>query len=108
MLGEVVGIFKATRQMNKVISIGNLVFYPVETHFNGFGAALLEGVIGNSGSAGIIDLDGRDSLWVAHFFHSSAKGGTIFSIVEKGTKLASVAEAMDFKMVELTRMAPLK
>jgi hypothetical protein len=41
---------------------------PVETHVNhGLGSALFDGVVGNSGSTGIIRLDGVGGLGVANF-----------------------------------------
>ncbi len=68
MFGEIIGIVvKAASPVDDEFAVGNAVFDPVETHVDGFGSALFDGVVGNSGSAGIIGLDGGGSLWVPHF-----------------------------------------
>ena len=88
VLGEVIGIvFEASAPVDEEITLGDAVFDPVEAHVDGFGAALFDGIIGNTGGAGIICLDGRGGLRVTHIFQGGAKGGAVFTVVEEGAEL---------------------
>ncbi len=67
MLGEVIGVVVETAApVDDEFAVGNAIFDPVETHVDGFGSALFDGVVGDSGSTSIIRLDGGRSLWVSH------------------------------------------
>ncbi len=49
VLGEVIGIvFETTAPVDDELAVGDAVFNPVETHVDGFGAALFDGIVGNS------------------------------------------------------------
>ncbi len=68
VLGEVIGIVvETTAPVDDELAVGDAVFNPVETHVDGFGAALFDGIVGNSGGASIIGLDGGGRLRVTHF-----------------------------------------
>jgi hypothetical protein len=62
------------------------VLYPVQTHVDGLGAALLDGVVGDAGSTRIVGLKRSSRLWMAKFFKDNAKHGAILRIVEEGPK----------------------
>ena len=62
------------------------VFDPVETHVDGFGAALFDGVIGDASGASVVGLDWSGRLRVAHFEQCGAEHGGVFGIVEECAK----------------------
>ena len=68
MLGEVVGqVVGSPLPQDGELPLGNSVPDPVEAHVNGFGSALLDGVIGNALGTFIVSDDCCGRLWMAHF-----------------------------------------
>jgi hypothetical protein len=75
-----------------------MVLDPVEVHVNGFGAVLLDSVIGNADSAFVIGLDGHDNLRMLHILKSSAENGTGFAIVEERANFCFAGKRVGFMM----------
>ena len=69
------------------MALADAVADPVESHVDGFGAALLDCVIGDAGAASIVDDDWSSWLRVAHFGESSTHGDGFFTIEECGAGL---------------------
>ena len=67
------------------MSLAYPVADPVKAHIHSFGATLFYGVVGDSGGAGVVSLDGRCCLGMSHVSESVAEHGGFLSVVEKGT-----------------------
>ena len=66
VFGKVIGeIVCALSPMDEKMTLANPVADPIKPHVHCFGSALFDGVIGYTGGAGIISLDGGGELWVA-------------------------------------------
>ena len=48
------------------------IAYPVESHVNGFGPFLFNGVIGNAGRGAVVGNNGGGGLGMAHFFKADS------------------------------------
>ena len=70
------------------LALADAVADPVEAQVNGFGALLLDGVIGDAHSTFIVSLDGCGWLGVAKLSKGGAQHGCILSIEEKGAKFS--------------------
>ena len=79
---QVVG---AAAPVDEKLALVDTVTDPVKTHVDSFGAALLDGVVGNPSGTGIVCLDRSGVLGVAHAFESVTKHGAILGIVKQGT-----------------------
>jgi hypothetical protein len=91
MLGEVIGQVIATAApVYQELALLDTVFDPIEAHIHGLGAFVLDGVIGNAGSTGIVGLDRRWWLLMAKCFQGVAVNRSIFGIVEDTSKLSNV------------------
>ena len=74
MLRKVVGeIFFTFAPVDLELLLGNSILYPVETHVDSLGSALLDGIVGNACCCGVIDDDRGRWLRVAHFFEGCAE-----------------------------------
>ena len=83
MLGKVVGLVEcAAAPVDDKLPLSYAIAYPVEAHVDGFGAALLHGIVGDAGGGAIVGYDGRGRLGMAHFFETGAEGASILTIVE--------------------------
>ena len=84
VLGEVVSeVVAAFAPMDDVLVLGDAVFNPIKTHVHGFGSALLDGVIDDTGCARIVSLYWRRSLRVSEFEQCDAERRCIFCVVKK-------------------------
>ena len=87
VLCEIIGqVVSSAAPVDEELSLLDSVFDPVETHVNGFGAALLHIVVSNPSGTGVVCLDWSGVLWVAHAFESGSKHRAIFGIIEKGSQ----------------------
>ena len=66
------------------LDLQHTIFEPVETHVNGFGAFLLDGLIYNSDSGGFVCLERGLRLLVDHLLQGMEKGDGGFCIFKKG------------------------
>ena len=66
--------------------LAHAVTNPIEAHVNGFGSALFDRVVDNTGGAGIVGLDRCGRLRMAHVMECSAEPSCILSIVEEGAQ----------------------
>ena len=60
-------VFAAFAPIDEELIVGDTVADPVEAHVDGFGSALLDGVVGESNCNFIVGLDGSCRLGMAHF-----------------------------------------
>jgi hypothetical protein len=89
MFSEVVSqIVSAAAPVDKELAFRDVVFDPVEAHVNGFGATLFDNVDGYAGGPGIVGLNGSGWRGMAHLGEGGVEPGTIFGIVEEGTKFS--------------------
>jgi hypothetical protein len=72
--------------VDKELALADAVADPIEAHVNGFGALLLDSVIGNAHGTFIVSLDGCGGLGVAKLCKGGEQHGGILSIEEKGAK----------------------
>ena len=88
MLGVVVAKIVATRApVDKELSLMDAVLDPVEEHVHGFGLALTDGAVGDTGGAGVVGLNGCWRLRMAHFGEGGAESDAVTGIVEEAGKL---------------------
>lgn len=75
LLGEAVSMIVGTSfQMDLKLALTDMmVADSMEAHGNGFGAALLDGVVDDVFGAGVVRLDGDCGLWPPHFDESGAE-----------------------------------
>ena len=86
VFGEVVAeVVFAGLPMDSKLALADAIADPVEAHVDGLGAALFDGVIEDARGTGIVDLDGCDRLWPAHFAEHRADGTCFLGIVDTGT-----------------------
>lgn len=87
MLRKIIGeIVCAFAPVDQEMALAHPVADPVKTHIHGFGATLFDGVVCDTGGAGIVGLDGGCRLWMSHVAEGVAEHGGLFSIEEEGTK----------------------
>ena len=68
MFGEIVAhVLESRVPFDIKLCVSNLVSNPKIVHFHGAGTLVLAGVVGNSGSSGVLTMDGSWWLWVAKF-----------------------------------------
>jgi hypothetical protein len=76
-------VFVAWAPVYAKLILLDLIVDPVEAHVDGFRATLLNCVVDDSSSAGIVNLDGGWWLWpTKKFFESSLDGRGVLGIVE--------------------------
>ena len=88
MFGEVVSEIVGTASpVYKELTLFDAIFDPIKTHIHGFGSALFNCIVGDSGRTGIVSLDWCGRLWVPHIVKDGSEHGCFFAIVEEGAKL---------------------
>ena len=69
MLRVVVRLVEVARfPVDEELTKSSSVLEPVVVHVDGFGAPLLDGVVGEAGARGVVDLDGGGRLGMPEFF----------------------------------------
>ena len=53
--------------VDEELTLAYVVAYPIKAHINDFRSFLLDGVVGEAFSGGVVNLDWRDRLWVPQF-----------------------------------------
>ena len=82
MFGEVISqIVRTMAPMNDEIALGDEIMHPVKTHIHGFGATLLDGIIGNASSTSVVSLNESWRLGVTHLEKSLAQNGGFLAVV---------------------------
>ena len=64
------------------LALLDAILNPVESHDDGFGAALLEIHVGNTSSGSVFSVKGGGWLFLYHFFKGSTEDGAILGIEE--------------------------
>ena len=84
VLGMIVAeVLLARSPVDKKLSLSDAIANPVETHIHGFGAFLLDCVVGKSRRRGVVGLHGCGWLRVSKFGEGDADGYGFLAIVEK-------------------------
>lgn len=97
VLGEVVGkVQDALVPVDVEMTIVGPVLYPKVPHCHGFGAANLDGAIGNAGGSGIVSLHRGGALREAELFEGGANGLRVTAVVEEAAKLCFSGRGNDF------------
>ena len=87
VLGEVIcKIVSALAPINDELALADSVCDPVEFHIYALGATLLDGAVDDTGSDGVVGLDGCGGLRVAHFLEAGAKGAGLGTVVEEASQ----------------------
>ena len=55
------------------LALPHTIFNPAETHDGGFGAFMLDGIIGDDARSGVVSLESGCRLWVDHLLRGTAK-----------------------------------
>ena len=85
MLGEVIGVVESPFfPVNVELALPDAVPDPIEAHIDGFGATLLDGVVGDAGCGAVVGDNGCGWLWVPKFGKGGANGAGLFAVVEEG------------------------
>ena len=67
MLGEVIGkVISPTMPMDVKLTLEFTIFYPIETHVEGFRLALFHGEIDNAINSDVVNLEGSGWLGMTH------------------------------------------
>ena len=83
VFGKIIGAIEdALFPVDDKLSLSNAVADPIETHINGFGMFLFDGVISNSVCSTVVGLDRCGWLWVPQLFKGNANRAGFFAIVE--------------------------
>jgi hypothetical protein len=87
VLGEIIGkIVTAFLPVDSELALADGIADPVEAHVDGFGAALLDSVVDDAFSTGVVSLDWSSGLGPAHRNECVAKDTGVLSIDEEGTE----------------------
>eukprot|EP00978_Attheya_sp_CCMP212_P021678 scaffold63644_cov46-Attheya_sp.AAC.3 len=70
------------------LSLLRAIFEPVKAHVDGFGAALFDSVIDDSGSTTVVDLEGRRGLGMTHIFKDDSKNDPFAGVVKTCTEFS--------------------
>ena len=88
MLGEVVRkIVRAASPVYVELALLDSVLDPVESHVDGLGAALLDGVVGDTRGTRVVCLHRSCKLWVSHVLGHGSDGCCFFSVEKEGAEL---------------------
>ena len=67
MLGEVVGhVVDTASPMNDKLALFDSILDPIKAHIHGFGATLLDSIVHDASGAGVVRLNERWWLFMAH------------------------------------------
>ena len=89
MFGVVISkVLDARFPMYVELVLSNTVTDPVKTHINCFRPALFDGIVDDTGGAGIVDLNRSCGLGPAEFEEGGANGTSILGIVEAGANFS--------------------
>ncbi len=84
VFGEIVGeIGFSGCPENLEVSLFDAITYPVESHVDGPGALLVDGIVGDSAGGRVVGLNGCGVLCVAHLVECSAKDFAFFCVDEE-------------------------
>ena len=84
MFGVIVThVFESGVSIDVELLASNLIGNPKIGHFHGGGALVLDGVVGNSGSGGVIAIDGSQQLWVAKVLESEVDDTAFLGIAKQ-------------------------
>ena len=82
VFGEVIRqVQEAFVPKDSELVLKNAILNPIKFHVVGFGAALFDGLVGDSRGSGVVNLDWRGRLRVAHFMEGSADAAGFAGIV---------------------------
>ncbi len=79
VIGEITG---AWGPIDVELALLDLIADPIKSHIHRFGSDLLDGVVDDSKSSGVIGLDGRGRLWMPHFDAGSAEWNGFLGVEE--------------------------
>jgi hypothetical protein len=103
MLGKIVGMIGAAWfPMDLELFLAYAVAYPVKAHVHGLGAALLDGIVADTGSSAVIGHDGGFGLGVAHFGKARADGACLAAV-----SASAALETTTLRMWLMTVTGPL-
>jgi hypothetical protein len=81
VLGVVITVVVSPRApVDKELALAGPVLDPIESHVDGFGAFLFDGVIGKSLGSRVINLHGGGWLRMTHFLESGVNGNGFLAI----------------------------
>ena len=79
MLGEVVGqVVASSSPVDDELALADMIFDPVESHVDGFGAALFDRVV--LAMAGVVISYGGGLVRMPHVFESGAEHDAVFAV----------------------------
>jgi hypothetical protein len=79
-------IFFSASPMDVELALAFAIFEPVESHVNGLGTALFDGVVGDAGSTTVVNLNGSGWLWMAHFVQNYSDHDPLFRVEKTGAQ----------------------
>ena len=83
VFGEIIGSIGFTfAPKNLELTLADAISDPVESHVDGFGALLFDGVSRDTTCSTVIGCHGSGGLWMAHFFERESKRARFFAVVE--------------------------
>ena len=74
--------------MDAELALLDAVLDPIEAHVEGFGALLVDSIVGDAVSCEVVGDDGSRGLWVAHILEALANDNSGFAIVVETTELS--------------------
>ena len=96
MLGKIISqVVSSSPPVDNELTLVDPVSDPIKSHVNGLGTSLLDGVIGNARSTGIVSLDEGCLLGMACVFQGCPKHNTIFGIEKKGSQFGFSGGSQD-------------
>lgn len=83
MLGEIVcKVVTSTTPMDNELSLIDAIAYPIESHVDRLGAALLDCIVDDAGSACVVCLNEGRRLRMSHFFEDVSDHDAVLGVVE--------------------------
>ncbi len=96
MFREVIGNVQVGSDVrNEKLTLSNAISYPMETHVDGFGAFLLDGVRGDGDSTGIVAHEDGRRLRMPEVSKDSPKAGGVLCSGKEGGILSFTSAAHD-------------
>ena len=101
MLGELIGKFiSPTMPMDVKLTLEFTIFYPIETHVEGFRLALFHGEIDNAVNSAVVNLEGSGWLGLVYISEDGTDNGLLFVIKKESPSSDLVAEDITIIMME--------